>query len=147
MERSDWILVLLGAPTAEGATRPLDPVRIMKGLFLLIEEGHLEDPPTYEFEPYHYGPVSLQVYDDLAELVEEGLIEALAVPGYSWKKYQLSFRGANCADELRAELPPSVVPQIDKVKNSVSSLSFRALLRYVYGNYPEYAVNSVIGRL
>ncbi len=147
MERSNWILLLLGAPTAEGETPPLDPVRIMKGLFLLIQEGNLEDPPGYEFEPYHYGPVSMQIYDDLAELVEEGLVEQLAVPGYSWNKHQLSFRGTNCSEELRADLPEGVVEQIDKAKDTVSSLSFRALLRHVYGKYPEYAVNSVIGKV
>lgn len=147
MERSDRLLLLLGAPTEEGETPPLDPVRIMKGLFLLNKEGNLDDPPDYEFEPYHYGPVSLEVYDDLPELVEKGLIEELAVPGYSWSKYQLSSEGTNRYQELRAASPQSAIAQVDKVKNTVSSLSFRALLRQVYSEYPQYAVNSVIGRL
>lgn len=147
MERSDWLLLLLGTPTEEGETPPLDPVRVMKGLFLLIEEGNLDDAPSYEFEAYHYGPVSVEVYADLAELVEEGLVEELAVPGYSWSKYQLSSEGADRYHELSAASPQSAMEQIDKVKNTVSSLSFRALLRYVYGKYPQYAVHSVIGRL
>lgn len=147
MERSDWLLLLLGTPTDQAETPPLDPVRVMKGLFLLTEESNLDDPPSYEFHPYDYGPVSLDVYDDLAELVEEGLLEALSVAGYSWSKYQLSSTGSSRYQDLKAALPQSVLEEVQKVKNTVSSLSFRALLRYVYVNYPEYAVNSVIGRL
>lgn len=147
MERSDWLLLLLGSPTKEGTTPPLEPVRIMKGIFLLIMDGKLDDPPPYNFEPYHYGPVSLQIYDDLAELVEEGTIEALAVPGYSWRKYRLSPEGMARYEELHTDLELDVAQEIDRVKELVASLSFRALLRHIYSRYPEYAVNSVIGRL
>ena len=147
MERSDWLLLLLGSPTEEGETPPLDPVRVMKGLFLLIEEGTLDDPPGYEFEAYHYGPVSLEVYDDLAESVDEGLIEALPVAGYSWCKYRVSEEGAARLAELQGELQTGVTEEIQRVKSLVSGLGFRALLRFVYCKYPAYAVNSVIGRL
>lgn len=147
MERSDWLLLLLGSPTAQGDALPLDPVRVMKGLFLLIEEGDLDEPPCYQFEPYHYGPVSLLVYDDLADLQEMGMIEALPVPGYSWSEYSLSREGKLRYRELREDLPPRGAEALDRVKGLVSTRSFRALLRYVYSNYPDYAVNSVIGRM
>lgn len=147
MERSDWLLLLLGSPTKEGATPPLEPVRVMKGMFLLVMDGNLDDPPPYNFEPYHYGPVSLEIYDELAELVEEDLVEAIPVPGYSWRKYRLSPRGSARYEELRVDLVPDVAQEIGRVKELVAGLSFRALLRHVYSRYPEYAVNSVIGRL
>lgn len=147
MERSDWLLLLLGSPTKEGATPPLEPVRVMKGMFLVVMDGNLDDPPSYNFEPYHYGPVSLEIYDDLAELVQEENIEALPVPGYSWRKYRLSAKGRARYEQLRAVLEPDVAQEIDRVKELIAGLSFRALLQHVYSRYPEYAVNSVIGRL
>ena len=147
MERSDWLLLLLGSPTAGGDTAPLDPVRIMKALFLLIEEGNLDEPPPYQFEAYHYGPVSVEIYGDLADLEKKGMIEALPVPGYSWNKHQLSETGWLRHKELRAKLEAHVAEAIDRVKNFVSTRSFRALLRYVYSNYPAYAENSVVGGL
>jgi len=147
MERSDWLLLLLGCPTKEGGTPPLEPVRVMKGMFLLVMDGNLDDPPSYNFEPYHYGPVSLEIYDDLAELVQDESIEALPVPGYSWRKYRLSPKGRARYEQLRAVLEPDVGEEIDRVKELIASLSFRALLRHIYSRYPEYAVNSVIGRL
>ena len=147
MERSDWLLLLLGSPTKEGATPPLEPVRVMKGMFLLVMDGNLDDPPSYNFEPYHYGPVSLQIYDDLAQLAEEGTIEALPVLGYSWRRYRLSPEGMARYEELRTRLELDVGEEIERVKELVAGLSFRALLRHVYTRYPEYAVYSVIGRL
>lgn len=147
MQRSDWLLLLLGAPTRDEATPPLDPVRIMKGLFLLIEEGNLDDGPGYDFQPYHYGPVSLQIYDDLDQLVNEGLVDALPVSGYSWAKYRLSEAGCTRFALLDADLSTRVRQEIIRVKEVVSRLPFRQLLRFVYSKYPEYATNSVIGRL
>jgi len=140
-------MLLLGSPTKEGATPPLEPVRVMKGIFLLIMDGALEDPPPYEFHPYHYGPVSFEIYDDLAELVDEGMVKTLGVAGYSWRKYRLSPTGSDHYDELRADLAIDVAQEIDRVKELVAGLSFRALVRHVYRQYPQYAVNSVIGRL
>jgi len=147
MERSDWLLLLLGSATKEGATPPLEPVRVMKGMFLLVMDGNLDDPPSYRFEPYHYGPVSLEIYDDLAELVEEDLVEAIPVPGYSWRKYRLSPRGMARYKELRADLAPHVAQEISRVKELIAGLSFTKLLQYVYSRYPDYAVKSVIGKL
>ncbi|MGH7490032.1 MAG: hypothetical protein ACREMY_31160, partial [bacterium] len=55
LQPADWLLLLLALKDAE---RPLDPVRLQKGLFLLAEEGGLSGAESYRFEPYDYGPFS-----------------------------------------------------------------------------------------
>ena len=71
-----WELLLLFLGTGKAANQELDPVRIMKGMFLLEKEGALE-PHSYDFEPYDYGPFSIALYNDLDLLEGKELIERL----------------------------------------------------------------------
>lgn len=136
MERSDWLLlfVCLGS---EGKG-PLDPIRIMKGLFLSSEDGV---DLGYKFEPYHYGPCSFDVYKDLDSLVAQGLIEEVPIRGQTWNLYTPTSSGMNRSKKL--QVSSSDIEKLTQQKTQVTSLSFLDLLKFVYDKYPRFAKNSV----
>ena len=140
---SDWLLLLLAL---RDASRPLDPVRLQKGLFLLGEEGGLRRSEAYRFEPYDYGPFSAEIYRDLQALLDAGYAKELPVPGYGWKRYAISAGGIEQAEGLLARLDPQqrgVLRRLAAIKAELLALKFSGLLRRVYSSHPDYAVNSV----
>lgn len=126
--------------------KKLDPIRIMKGLFIFT----MEAPPSwlapesrYHFVPYSYGPYSREVDTDLNRLTLGGYIEQSQAPGRSWNYYSLSDKGKEEATQLLQEFPVPAVRYIQDVREFVLGLTFRKLLDTVYARYPTYAVNSV----
>jgi len=145
MDRRDWLTLLLGV----GDASPLDPVRIQKGMFLLSKEGGLDEAEVYAFRAYDYGPFSSQIYQDLDELVEAGLVAYEPVPGYTWNRYRLTAAGLADAQTLVDQLDPGrrgSARFIIELKKDVLSQSFNGLLRHVYDRYPDYAENSIFSR-
>jgi uncharacterized protein len=142
MNQRDWLMLLLGV----GDARPLDPIRIQKGMFLLAQEADIPEGEQYLFRPYDYGPFSSRIYDDLDALVDEGLVAREAVPGYTWSRYQLTDRGLEETQAIADRLDPDrrkAVRFLLEMKKDVLSRSFNRLLRYVYRRHPDYAKNSV----
>ncbi len=134
---------------ADAGPRDLDPVRIMKGQFLIAKEAPdswlpLDD--RYQFEPYHYGPYAPAVYADLDLLEARGLVRSSGVPGKSWKYYSLTEQGADAAKAAVSAMPPGLVGYLGRVRAYVTQLTFSQLLEAVYARYPEYAINSVFKR-
>ena len=66
MTRRDLVLALLAA--AEG--RPYTPVQIQKAVFVICDliPDLIDDGPTFNFQPYDYGPFDLDVYSELGQL-------------------------------------------------------------------------------
>lgn len=140
--RQEILLVFLGA----GGGQELDPIRIMKGLFVFGREAPQEwFPPEahYEFEPYLYGPCSFQIYADLDQLVALGHAQHRRAPGRSWKYYSLTRKGARFAKRIARAMHPDAIKYLQAIREVMSTLSFRQLLTQIYRRYPEYAVNSV----
>lgn len=141
--RTDYLLVFLGLPAAQFFT---DQIRVMKGMFLLAQEG----PPVlrnlYEFEAYDYGPFDTSIYHDLDVLTTSGLVEVSAIPGTNRRVYELSPRGEQEASALLRSLPNEVVDALQETKRLVTSMSFTKLLEYVYARYPKYASRSLYRR-
>jgi uncharacterized protein YwgA len=140
MTPRDWLLLYFAL---KGAPSGLDPVRIQKGMFLLAMEGGLSAEETYDFAPYHYGPMSSTVYADLDALEAEGLIEGEEVSGYTWKRFRVTPAGLEAARELKHETDTAALRRLYDIKQKVSEQTFAALLRDVYAKYPEYASRSV----
>ena len=129
-----------------GSDRALDPIRVMKGLFVFTMEAPekwLPRDERYEFKAYSYGPYSSQVSNDLDYLSSKGFLQTTQAPGKSWSYYALSENGASIASSLAPSFDPNAVEYLRKLREFVASLSFRQLLDTVYAKYPEYAVNSV----
>src|SRR5438132_12224888 len=78
-ERRQHVPLLIGKPEAalllflEDSEQRLDPIRIMKGMFLFsmeAPEAWLGKYERFQFIPYSYGPYSKGLHDSLDQLVE-----------------------------------------------------------------------------
>jgi len=140
--RQEILLVFLGV----GDAQMIDPIRIMKGIFIFSEEAPDEWIPRdarYQFKPYNYGPCSFQIYFDLDHLENCGYVTSVEVPTRSWSYYLLSTEGKELVPQLVREMNQSAIRYLERIRDFVSNLSFRLLLEVVYQRYPDYAVNSV----
>ena len=87
----------------------MDPVRVMKGLFVVAQELSDKLLPAegkYDFMPYDYGPFSKKIYDDLDRLRVMGLVTATQAPGRNWKFQRLSESGVEAAKTAGANARP-----------------------------------------
>ena len=131
------VLVLL-ADGAQGPF-PLDPVRLMKGAFLVTKRGRPEWKDLFDFEAYDYGPFDRDVYDARDTLVRKGL---LTVAHRRYEEYRLSEAGVARANALKAAHDASA-GWISRVGRFVTTRSFRQLIEQIYDEYPEYKIRSV----
>jgi uncharacterized protein YwgA len=141
MKRQDWLLIYLSLPSKEDL---IDPIRIMKGLFLFKMRLKERLGDFYNYVPYLYGPCSFEIYDDLLELRVTGLVDEYARPFSRWSFYRLSKKGQERARILHDAAPSDLLKELQAIKEKVTSLSFLDLLREVYKQYPEYAKSSII---
>jgi hypothetical protein len=133
------VLLLLAA----GATGPydLDPIRLMKGTFVVAERGPLRWRNLFHFRPYDYGPFDVDVYRARDVLIANGLIEPDSRGAYA--RYRLTERGRERAAEVEARLPTNVREWMASVGRYVTSRSFSQLLREIYAEFPQFATRSV----
>jgi uncharacterized protein YwgA len=140
---SDWLLLLLALRDAE---KPLDPVRLQKGLFLLRQEGGLAEDEAYNFRPYDYGPFSPTIYRDLQDLLTAGYVREMPVQGYNWNRYAVTPAGIHHAQEHVDGFDADhrqVLRQLAAIKAELVQFTFDELLRRVYDKYPDFAAQSV----
>jgi hypothetical protein len=156
LQRRDWLLTFLAvaptgaAPTMQPAAESpaLDPIRVMKGLFLFQNEdapdvvSPLPTPP-YDFEAYAYGPFTAAIYHDLNELHSLGLVQSKPVAGRTYSRWLITESGAALAAAKVEEVPAERLRRLRHAKQIVLNKGFAALLRYVYQRHPEYATESV----
>jgi DNA-binding PadR family transcriptional regulator len=129
-----------------GSPKELDPIKIMKGLFLVSKEAPQEwikQQDRYDFTPYYYGPCSFQIYSDLARLEEFGYIISIEVQGQSWKYYALTREGKERIKKFIIEVNPNLLKYLEKIREFVTILPFRNLLAVIYKRYPHYSTKSV----
>jgi hypothetical protein len=132
-----------------GSGRKLDPIRIMKGMFVFTmeaPESWLSKEGRYHFFAYSWGPYSREIESDLVRLNRYGYLSESQAPGKNWSYYSLSEQGQEKAQELAKEFPPAVTGYLSKVREFLLTLTFRRLLDTIYARYPNYAVNSVFKR-
>jgi len=115
--------------------------KIHKVVFLASQEFGLK---FASFIPYHFGPWSPEVHNELRKLEDEKLLIQKAstrtAAGYTAKAYllRLTKRGKAEARRAAARLPPEVYKYVEEwVKWDV----FR-LIGYVYVRYPYFASHS-----
>jgi uncharacterized protein len=138
--RNSVLLLALAAAPA----RSLTPVQIQKVAFLVAKEAKKFAPkPFYKFEPYDYGPFSSDVYSDLRDLEQQGLISVERPPSVRVRRYQLTPDGLERAQAIEDGLPDQLTNFVTKATEWVSRLSFPALVRAIYARYPAYKKNSV----
>ncbi len=124
----------------------VDPVRVMKGIFLINQESPRHWLPAearYKFEPYLCGPFAVGVYHDLERLTDLGYALMNLGAERSWR---ITPAGRELAKSALGDLPPGLQTYIQEVRGFVSSVSFRELLNAVYDKYPKFATRSVFRR-
>lgn len=131
----------------DGAPSGLDPVRLQKGMFLFSQEAARSKDEQYDFIPYNFGPMSIQIYRDLDDLVSEGLVEAVPVQGQSWSRYVATPAGLEQGRELLAKKETvTAARQLHGIKQDVAGKTFSEVLEDVYDRYPDFATKSVFQR-
>lgn len=128
--------ILLSLLKAFGKS-PMSPLQIMKSLFLYSQKR--KPKGFYEFVPYLYGPCSFDVYLDLRELVSKGLIAEIP-SHFSWNFYTITSNGEKILKDEKQD------DDLEDIKKFVLSKSFVDLLKYIYTEYPEFAVNSIFNK-
>ena len=97
------LLVLLLAQSPEGKIE--GRTRLEKVVYLLKQLGRVNF--TYEFVPYHYGPYSRELVEDLDQLEEFGLVdEVMNTDEYGVIRYDylLTNEGAQLVEEIQLKL-------------------------------------------
>jgi uncharacterized protein YwgA len=142
LEGKDWTLLVIAA--GKGST--LTPVQLQKSLFLLsrnLTRTQLQVAEFYSFKAYDYGPFNAQIYSDAKQLRDEGLVIIDPMDGARYRDYSATVPGLTSAEQLRTELGAEVRDYLDEVVAWTRSLSFDALVRAIYRDYPEMKANSV----
>lgn len=136
MTKKDWILLALDK-------YPLDRIHVMKILFLLWYRSGRKISDYFQFIPYLYGPCSFEVYTVLESLLNEGHISQPPHQTPKWVHYYLTEKGKELAEQLTRKVSSENLTAIGLIADEVAPLSFYDLLRKVYKEAPEFAVNSI----
>lgn len=174
----DVLMTLLYAPGATG--KPGEEIRgitrLEKLLFVLEKETPFGEylKEEYNFEPYHYGPYSVEVFDQIEALEDAGLVETSTVETkhsvetydafqieldvvtdesslesvkQETKKltiYRLTDKGMKVGKAIFDSLSEEEKHKLHEIKSRFNSMSLQRLLRYIYTKYPEETEKSVI---
>lgn len=107
----------------------LDKIKLQKLLFLF---SLLQKEPEYDFIPYKYGCYSQSAAADIDTLIAKGIIT-------DGEKKLVQ------ADKKRyfEQLNPQDQKSMLAIKDGFGGMTIEELMRYVYTNYPFYAINSI----
>lgn len=135
LSKKDWILLGL-------RQTPIDRIHLMKALFLIWHRSGRKIADYFEFEPYLYGPCSFEVYSILEKLLVDGFVVQPPHTKFQYVKYHLTEKGKKEVEEISKKVSSDIFRLIE-VFNEVSRLDFYMLLRRVYNEAPDFAVNSM----
>ena len=144
MDRDKFMLAAM-SPAGTGF---FTPVQVQKMFFLF--DKNISDKlrgEFFNFTPYDYGPFDVDVYRELEELENEGLVEIQDLyPTLSPKRYRLTDDGLSVGAEIFKSFDDFIQKYILDVVEFVRSMSFAELVAAIYEFYPEMAVNSTFKR-
>lgn len=130
LHRQNVLLALLELFNGE-----LSPISFQKYLFLFMQECSFESD-LYEFAPYRYGCFSFKANKDVRALEKQGYI----TEADNGKLYKLQGYGfIDALDMFERE-------QMSRFKKKFGSRSQNDLVRYVYVNYPFFAIRSKMAK-
>ena len=100
---------------------------------LLFIFSNQQSDRKYEFIPYKFGCFSFQAMADKNNLVKDGYLE-------NTKSWKLTCKNGNFINSLNS----IDRNHLQKFKKEYSKKTSQELIKYVYTNYPYYAINSEI---
>ena len=111
--------------------RPVNRLELMKWSFLLRHESKTQGGAAfYDFLPYHYGPFSFSLYQELGKLQDQGYIKES--DDNHWEIGEVA--GLSPGRELEND---AISLAMKHSRKSVDNL-----LDEIYEKYPQYTVNS-----
>ena len=151
--RTDVVFILFYfAERVRGVTK------LQKLLFLIEQETEFfeeySDDVAFNFAPYKMGPFSDEVYSELEFLLQLSAIESEPLEkssdpnqsdrGLGNSKFYITSKGRKIAAQLVKLLEPEYEDELKELVMEYNSMQLKELLRYVYSEYPDYAVESEI---
>lgn len=129
---------------AAGANGPydLDPIRVMKGCFVVSQAGRSEWRSLFDFAPYDYGPFDTSVYRARDALLAKRYLQADNTGRYG--SYTLTDSGTERVRQIEQQLDDRAIAWLRSVGHYVCAKSFVGLLDDIYARFPEYATRSVM---
>lgn len=140
-DRTREEIILTIAAGAHGSY-DLDPIRLMKGCFLVSQHGREGWKAAFHFKPYAYGPFDQGVYQARDALLARGLLHADDHGRYP--SYHVSDEGQAEVERVRNQLGEADAAWLGRIGAYVTSKSFSKLLEEVYAAFPDFAVRSVV---
>lgn len=138
------LLLSSRAAGQESGPHPLDRIRIQKAVFLLVQRGAPAWRDVYEYHPYNWGPYCRDLTDDLAALVQAGILRiSHADRASTYGRYVATDLGEQVAARLWETLGRPEAEFIQHVFSYVTHKDFNGLLREVYDAYPDFARQSI----
>ena len=182
--RKDVVLLLLLSPGTEDTLneRVAGRTRLMKLVYLFYKEvwrklegfRAVSSDKQHRFIPFHFGPFSKDLFDDIVFLENVGLVREQAGEGESsmaelWELRQfyeeltlegvesdeldtgyrepvfsLTDEGVKLANRMYMQLSEAERRALREFKTRYSAIPLSTLLRYVYKTYPDDAAESKI---
>ena len=141
MDRRSFMMAAMSACEAE----PFSPVQVQKLFFILDRKiaDQTNDGPYFQFEPYAYGPFDAQVYRELEDMEEDGLILIENSDMLTPRSYRLTVKGYNLGRSMFDSMAEHHRHYIVKLVTFIHEVSFATLVSAVYKAYPEMKVNSI----
>jgi uncharacterized protein YwgA len=114
-------------------------MRVVEGLKVGVTQE------SYRFRPFHYGPFTEEVFDDLMALQMLGLVSVIG-DQEAEQKFVITPTGHDAVQRLlqEARISPVLLDEIRKIKVTFGRMNLDQLIRRVYADYPQYTEKSQI---
>ena len=119
----------------EGISDWTSGIKIQKLMFLLSDR---QDERSYHFMPYKYGCYSMQLSQDLRNLVKEEFLLCREIEGH--KEYRIAREDLR----IRFLLKEGDNQELSNIIRRYSDFTSEELMRYTYLQYPFFATKSVV---
>ena len=144
MKKSDLILLLLNGDNRYPIT---GITRFEKLVFLtqkeVIDKSNIRTV-KFDFGPDRFGPLSMEIYDEIDFLKSVGMISE-----GDGKKYEITDKGIRFLENKTFQrVNEDMRKHISDIKEKHGKEELNDLLKYVYTNYPDFTVkSSILGRI
>lgn len=141
IKRTDIVLLLLYGDNAY----PIDGnTRFEKLIFLtqkeIIDKWDIIMSSPFNYQADRFGPMATEMYDEIAYLKENGMLEE-----FGKNQYRITEKGKRFVEKIIAKrVPQKIIEAIDAKKRAYDRTDLINLLRYVYEKYPDYTEKSEI---
>ena len=144
MKKSDLILLLLNGDNKH----PIEGITKFEKLVFVTQKEVLDKSENvkikFDFGPDRFGPLSMEIYDELDFLKSVGMVKE-----GDRKKYEITDKGVRFLEKKTFErVNEDMRKRISNIKEIHGKEKLNDLLKYVYTTYPDFTINSeILGRV